>query len=522
MMDKKRKKEFGAFYTPREVADFIASRMIQRPSDTVVEPSFGGGEFIKAAWNRLKDLGQESPKVFGTEIMEEPFHEFRKKHLEMSALLSCGDFLEYDLEDKIDVIIGNPPYVQLKKLPKEKRRKAEEVMHDGGISCVSRSGLWSAFILHSMTLLATGGRIGFVLPFSISYAEHLVPLWKLLGEKFQNLSLIRIRKDMFPDAGVEGSILFAEGYGGRTDDVCYLVHDTITNMAGGRPLRHARIPISDIGKKRPFMTAMLPEDTKDVLKRLECQGILSPASMYCRFFQGYVCGNKEYFHPDRDTILRFSLPDSSLIPCIRNASGIPSGRFNTKDMKPQALLFLPNEKSGKEEISYIRHGEDQGVNKGYKCRNRNPWYKVPLPPVPAMILDVFGNVPKLTINDGGFQISSSLIGVEPRGSREGLICQWYSSLTPLMLELFAAPLGGGCLNLHQGKMKNILLPPPPSSEDTFAKFAACIKGKSGKDAYMMGDSLILYGEHGLSWDDILSLRNGAEYLRSWRRMRDRR
>ena len=65
-------KAMGAFYTDAGVADFLARWAIRSPHDTVLDPSFGDGVFLRAACARLRQLGgQPAVQVFGAEISPE-------------------------------------------------------------------------------------------------------------------------------------------------------------------------------------------------------------------------------------------------------------------------------------------------------------------------------------------------------------------------------------------------------------------------------------------------------------------
>src|SRR5437660_480821 len=62
-------KALGAFYTNIQVADFLVWWAVRSAHDTVMDPSFGGGVFIRSACNRLLELGgNPKDQVFGVEL----------------------------------------------------------------------------------------------------------------------------------------------------------------------------------------------------------------------------------------------------------------------------------------------------------------------------------------------------------------------------------------------------------------------------------------------------------------------
>ena len=50
-------KEKGAFYTPRSMAAFLVDWAVRLPTDVVLDPSCGDGEFLTESIRRLRELG---------------------------------------------------------------------------------------------------------------------------------------------------------------------------------------------------------------------------------------------------------------------------------------------------------------------------------------------------------------------------------------------------------------------------------------------------------------------------------
>ena len=50
-------KALGAYYTDSQIADFLVWWAVRDASDTVLDPAFGGGVFLRAACRRLRRSG---------------------------------------------------------------------------------------------------------------------------------------------------------------------------------------------------------------------------------------------------------------------------------------------------------------------------------------------------------------------------------------------------------------------------------------------------------------------------------
>ena len=115
-MDSGRAKAFGAFYTGAVVAEFLVRWAVRGPNDTVIDPSFGGGVFLRAAAAQLDKLGGTSKgQVYGVELDEEVYARvFRELKGVSPGNLIRSDFftVEPTLLPKLDAVVGNPPFIR--------------------------------------------------------------------------------------------------------------------------------------------------------------------------------------------------------------------------------------------------------------------------------------------------------------------------------------------------------------------------------------------------------------------------
>jgi hypothetical protein len=71
----------GAYYTDVQAADFLVAWAVRSPNDRILDPSFGGGVFLRSASRRLRSRrGSPGKNVCGVEIDPgAPVH-LRKAH----------------------------------------------------------------------------------------------------------------------------------------------------------------------------------------------------------------------------------------------------------------------------------------------------------------------------------------------------------------------------------------------------------------------------------------------------------
>lgn len=177
--------ERGAIYTRREVVEFmldLAGYETSRDLSALrlLEPSFGGGEFVLAAVDRLvaswRARGAHAdltPSIHAVELHRETYEATRAATLRrlselgfekteakrlVSAWLHLGDFLLAPLPRPFDVVVGNPPYVRQELIPAPllaEYRKRFKTLYD-------RADLYVPFIERSLDALTPGGQLAFI------------------------------------------------------------------------------------------------------------------------------------------------------------------------------------------------------------------------------------------------------------------------------------------------------------------------------------------------------------------------
>lgn len=521
------KKNTGSFYTCELVADYIANWAISSPETSVLEPSFGDGIFLDAAAKKFEQLGALTPTIVGVELQKAPYEQYCSSNKNIIGV--CSDFMDYQPTLYPDCVIGNPPYVSLKNLNSIDRNKALELMGTYGLELQSCSSMWVPFIVHSTEILNQNGRLGFVLPYEITHVRYAFPVWEYLSSNYGKITICRIFTDFFPDVDVETVLLLAEEKGSSTTQVHYEIYNTMQDLQNGILASSSIFNINEIiGMEKPFERNLLSKTVLELFNKLHEENILEPMLDICKFKIGYVSGNKNYFHIAEKDIKEFGISRHSIKKSLVNAKQInlsSEAGIETSKISIHSNLFYP-QVLGLGEKRYIEVGESLGVNNGYKCKVRKPWYLTPGLEIPDLILTVFGDVPKLLLNNGKYYVSNSLLsGFVRNTSAESVICRWYNSLTLLSIEITIHSLGGGTLVLIPGETDRLDLLssfPQEKLEETYSVFSEYAKLHSAEELYMLGDKIVLQDIFGFSEVEIENLHLAIEELRRWRNPEKRR
>ncbi|MQA40117.1 N-6 DNA methylase [Rugamonas sp. FT29W] len=200
----------GAVFTRIEVVEFILD-LVGYTEDKplhqlrILEPSFGGGNFLIAAIRRLinswrssgdaQDVGSLGNAIRAVELHRETFNStyaavtalLQQEGLHSAAAealanrwLIQGDFLLTPLHDDFNFVVGNPPYVRQELIPTAllaEYRARFQTMYD-------RADLYIPFIEKSLTLLSKGGVLGFICADRWTKNRYGAPLRKLVSDHF--------------------------------------------------------------------------------------------------------------------------------------------------------------------------------------------------------------------------------------------------------------------------------------------------------------------------------------------------
>jgi hypothetical protein len=131
-----------------EMLDKIPVEMWVSETTTFLDPAMGGGQFIRAIIERLRQYGHSDEnirdRVFGIENNQLRVNFAVNKYSLIGTYIST-DFLSWETDMKFDVIVGNPPYQK-------------------NSGAATSTPLWGQFVKKSFELSAPGGVVSLVHP----------------------------------------------------------------------------------------------------------------------------------------------------------------------------------------------------------------------------------------------------------------------------------------------------------------------------------------------------------------------
>ena len=534
----------GGYYTPIELADYLANWALRTGKENILEPSCGDGNFVVAALQKLTALRKDSVPVNARLTTVE----IEKLELEKAIARSTGyhglkvdkKWLNADFFgcfsnlkkfEPFDVILGNPPFIRFQYFDEESRGIAFSHLRNAHYKPTKLANAWCAFVQLSIELLGEGGRLAMVLPAELLQVGYASELRNRLTRKFNHVTIIGFRKLVFPEIQQEVVLLLADGKQELSFDNCEihtiefengddLLNSDLDDAIAHAPSKHSRPGMKWTGLflSNPAFAA-LDQIQRDL--RLSSLGKLAEVDV------GIVTGRNSFFLLSEEFSRKISAMDF-VVPIVARTNRLKSISFKKQDFDeykgkdPAFLLNLNNQPTQNLPAAirnYIAQGEKENIHQGYKCRNRKRWFDVPSIYVPdAFLFRQIHKYPLLTINQANATSTDTIHrvrfrkGVQP----EKLAAIFFNSLTLAWAEVCGRSYGGGVLELEPREAEHL---PIPYSEDILIdtdRVDELLRQKRDGEALDYVDRVVLSEYLGIDSPTLKYVRN------AWVELRERR
>jgi hypothetical protein len=538
-------KELGAYYTDSQVADRLVEWAVRLPSDSVLDPSFGGGVFLRSAAARIAALGGiPAGQIKGVEVdplvHEEVGAKLRREYaIEPQGLIQDDFFALPPSAQQVDCVLGNPPFIRFHRFAGSMRERALNQAAMSGVKLSRLASSWAPFLVHAMSMLKRGGRLAMVVPAELTYATYAAPVLRHLKRSFRHLTLLSFRRKLFADINEDTYLLLAEGFGASNETFRFADYGQVDDLSIHEgQLRGASLDgdldADAIGSGHSrFVELYLDPRAKGLYNRLKSSACIQPLGASADVGIGYVSGANGFFHLTRADVRERSIPEVFLRKAVFRGKGLNGLAFREADWEFASaqgdagyLLMIP---PGHAELPanvrrYLAEGESSGISQGFKCRNRKPWYAVPNVYVPdALLTYMSGRQPKLVANESDVIAPNTLHILRMRNGRSAnlpaLLAGWHTSLARLSMEVEGHAMGGGMLKIEPTEAERVRIPAVADVQwnEFLPSLEELVKAGRDDEARDLADEAILRTSIGLDRTECALLRLASEEL-AMRRM----
>lgn len=538
------RKARGAFFTPPEMVSFIASWAIRSQNDVVLEPSCGEAAFLTDAARRLDVQGKRSDtlasQLHGVEV-HAPSAAAALDALDalgFGAQIRTADFFDIEPKPTYDCVIGNPPYVRYQSFAGPARTKGLEAALKHGVRLSGTTNAWAAFVVHASQFLKPNGRLGLVLPAELLAVKYAAEVRRFLLQRFAKVRLVMFEELVFPGVLEDVVLLLAEGTGPAP---CFEVHQArdVASLSTVESAQWLGFKPERDGKWTP---ALLPQGTFDAFQGIVSGSGFAPLLTWGDTTLGAVTGSNRFFTLTAEEAALYRIPDHELRrispPGSRHLRGFTFSDAAWEEQSRDGAacyLFLPDAvKPSAAALRYIEEGEAQEVQTGYKCRNRKPWWRVPIVRMPDMLLTYMDHErPRMVTNEAKVLHLNSLYGVNLRHGlkelgRDVLPIATLNSVTLLAAEMIGRSYGGGLLKFEPTEADGWPVPSEATlrevGDDLRAlrpQLATALRSSNVAAAVKLVDRVILTRHLKLEAAEISKLREAREALFLRRKTRGR-
>ena len=508
------RRERGAYYTPPDLAAFIAEWAIRSSADTVLDPSAGLGNLVAAAVHRAQALGATGPpNVWGVELHRRTFDRLEQRCTQFRipvGQLTNGDFFGAShCLGTFDVVLTNPPYVRHHELPVGAVEEMRMALHAGGSAIDGKSSSWAYFVIRSMQLLRTGGRLAAIVPGELVSADYGRQILEQVSENFDTTVLVRCEGELFGDLQLTTIVILGDGYGG-TRKRGGTVHGCSIDFDQERPALPPVRQMARVGDTRRSTAVLFagarPRDLQLVDGALRSEGLRCLGEVGSLAI-GYVTGESRFFHFTETERNEASLREAHLKRAVHRGAHVRGSIFrledwqDTRDAGGRCWLFHPLDGSEEPVKRLITRGVDTGVPTRLKCRTRVPWWRVPLGNVPEAIFVYLGKRPRIVENRTQvYAANSFFVLTGPETAAESLAVASMTSVFQLSALIAARCLGGGLRKLQVGDAAALPIPAVDVPAGACDEIDLLVRDGSWEEAVQLADEIVLTGE--LGWSNL--------------------
>ena len=439
----------GGYYTPELVSEWLCAWAIQTSRDRVLEPGCGDGVFLAAAASRLLQLGARKQDVArqlaGVEIAPTESKKARSRTQSVSGrtdvhTVTTDDFFRWIERRRpvdFDCVVGNPPFIRYQNFPEPSRSRAMSLMESEGLRRNKLTNIWVPFVVGATSCLRKGGRLAMVLPAEMLQVTYAAQLRSYLADRFATIEIFACNHMIFDRAEQEVVLFLADGRLGQTSEsnACRIALSETPNLdkllaaVPGDGIKKKQKKVVHDGEK--WLKYFLSPREITFMRSLRQSTVVVPLRHHASIDVGVVTGKNEFFVVSQEEVDEFDLKDY-VVPLVGRSAQLPGSVLRTVDWKKMAkagqkvflLALLPNGNGSlnKGVKRYIQSGERKGLHTGYKCRIRDPWYRVPSVWTPeCFFFRQIYDFPRVVLNQAGATSTDTIHRMRCNGSTRRLV-----------------------------------------------------------------------------------------------------
>ena len=472
----------GQFATPDWVARAMVGYLVAGGHRHVFDPAFGAGAFALAG----KDIEHDTSFQLcfsGTEVDPDTLQEAHANGVPQTVLsrIEIRDFVLDPPQGPFEAIVANPPYIRHHRLSAKTKRAFKDLGRRLlGKPLDGRAGIHVCFLLRSLQLLDSNGRLAFIMPADTCEGVFADTLWRWITRQYSLEAVVTFAPDASPFPTVD------------TNPIIFMIR----NAKPGDHFLWAECSEAETEKLRLWTLSGFRAAFADgllVRKRQLQEGLATGLSrpplphhadgprlgQFARVMRGIATGANEFFFLTTDQVAALAIPDELLVPAIGRTRDVPGDEITRETIQTIAakgrptLLFSPDGRPlanfPAPVRDYIKEGEELGIHNRPLVSTRTPWYKMEHREAPPILFAYLGRRNARFIrNVAGVVPLTGFLCVYPhQNDRDSVERVWRvlsHPKTQANLRFVGKSYGGGAIKVEPRALEKLPIPQTVASQ----------------------------------------------------------
>lgn len=468
-MKKLEDKLSGSYYTPYRTVQFMKKYLAREHKiyGKVLEPSVGDGRFVD-----VFEKEETIRRFVAVELMVEKVKQLKDKGYSEQVEIIADDFLDFSekTNEKYQLIIGNPPYINIKNMKEDSKEKAKRICEKVKLPNSLMKNMWVAFVLAAISCLERDGTIFFVLPMEFLQVQYAKEIRLFLEEHFDTIHILSFNERMFPEIEQESCLVYLSN---EFKNQPYIEFKMYSKLDSYNPYYCSKIERNKPLKK--WTNAILSDTDIDLLNLVDSK--YKKVCEICDASPGIVTGANNEFILTKEQVEQLEC-EEFILPTIPK-SNILNGQFLLtqevvqkmgEEGKRIYLLNLSNvdenlfSEALKKYLTLIGEKENAAnikLKDRYKCKNRKPWYGVPIVRNGDLFFfKRYDRMPRVCVNEADLYTTDIAYNMRLNSlyDKESMAFCFYNSLTLTQCEFYGRYYAGGVSELTPSEFKRLAIP----------------------------------------------------------------
>lgn len=528
----------GVYYTPKKISDYIMRWVIndisQNKNIRVLEPSCGDGVFIRSS---VSEKSHNNNVHFDCYEIDQEAMSSARSHVNQARNVTgsfyLSSFLDYEViaKEKYDFVVGNPPFIRYQFLDYQTMKDVERVFVRANVRSSRHMNIWGAFLVKSIQVTLPGGYVCMVLPSELMHVAHSESIRKYIIDTMQEILIIDPDKIWFKST-LQGAILF---FGKKKDCKSqtlsrFIIHRVDNFEFMDKSPTHLVNSIHSINSKyyqcKKWTQLILKDNVIDMLLDLSKNSSVAIFTDVANVDVGIVTGANEFFLVSDEVVEKYHLEKWAhpMYGRSNHCKGLiydqPQHDSNKEKGFPSNFLWFnvtsDNEldETAKE---YINTGLVKNYHTRYKCKIRNPWYKVPsVSTSKVSMLKRAHYYPRLIYNELEVLTTDTAYRIRVDSfNPEKLVYCFINTLTAISAEIEGRFYGGGVLEMVPSEIEKLMLVIPDNLSYNLKELDYKVQTMNPIDIMYLQDKILL-PHIGMNNNDMSNLFEAWIELRNYR------